>query len=273
MDFLKGLRPTISFDSLTGAPEVTIDFAESRQYEQSLTGLFSFVEKQNIPVVIAMDEFQQIANYPEKNVEAILRSIIQKLHNIQFIFCGSSKHLLSEIFTDSQRPFFSSTQPLNLESIDKKEYTAFIKNHFSKAKRLINDEAIDFVLEWTRLHTYYTQVVCNKLYASEKQKITLDDVKFNCDAILMEQENIFFQYRNLLTSGQWNLLKAIAKEDKVYKPSSKSFIKRYDLGTPSHIQRALSALFEKEMIFLEQDVAGGYYRVYDCFLARWLERL
>ena len=64
---------------------------------------------------------------------------------------------------------------------------------------------------------------------------------------------------------------AIAKEDKLYKPSAKKFLTKYNLVNSS-VQRSLPALFEKELVYLEQDAMGSYYRVYDCFLARWLER-
>jgi hypothetical protein len=67
-----------------------------------LQSLFSFLENQQIKIVIAFDEFQQINEYPEKNTEAILRTIIQPLTNIQFIFSGSSKHLLMDIFNNSK---------------------------------------------------------------------------------------------------------------------------------------------------------------------------
>ena len=273
MNFLKSLRPLISFDALTGMPEVSFDFAAPKEYENSIAGLLSFVEQQGVPVVIAIDEFQQIVHYPEKNTEALLRSIIQKLKNVRFIFCGSSKHLLSAIFSDSKRPFFSSTQSMHLESIDKKEYGDFIRRQFEKFKRSIESDAVEFLLEWTRLHTYYTQVVCNTLFASASNKITLENVREQCKRILDEQEDVFFQYRNLLTASQWALLMAIAKQDKLYKPTAREFLSLYDLGTPSGVQRSLTALFDKELIYQGQDTIGSYYRVYDCFLARWLERL
>ena len=83
----------------------------------------------------------------------------------------------------------------------------------------------------------------------------------------------FFQYRNLLTAVQWQALKAIAKEGKLYRPNARLFISKHKLGTLSNVQRSLEALLAKEMIYKEQDKKGNYYCVYDCFLARWLERL
>jgi AAA+ ATPase superfamily predicted ATPase len=272
MNVLKGFRPIISFDGLTGEPEVSFDFSTPKQNEQSLAGVFSFLETQDVRIVIAIDEFQQVVLYPEKNTEALLRTLIQPLKNVQFIFSGSNKHMLSDIFSNSKRPFFSSTQPLYLAPIPERIYLSFIAELFKKHKRKIQEDALTFIGNWTRLHTYYTQVICNKIYSTEIKDITLAVVQHTCSELLNEQATVFLQYRNLLTTVQWNLLKAIAKEDKVYQPSAKSFIAKNEIGTPANVQRALEALMNKEMIYRERDEKGNYYRVYDCFLSRWLEK-
>jgi len=272
MAFIKGFRPVISFDGLTGEPEVSFDFSTPKQNEQSLAGLFSFLESRKSKIVIAIDEFQQVALYPEKNTEALLRTFIQPLKNVQFIFSGSNKHMLADIFSNSKRPFFSSTQALYLAPIPETTYTVFIADLLKKNKRKIHADALAFIAHWTRLHTYYTQVICNKLYATEVKEITLALVQQICSELLNEQATVFLQYRNLLTAIQWNLLKAIAKDDKVYQPSAKNFIAKNDIGTPANVQRALEALMNKEMIYRDRDENGNYYRVYDCFLSRWLEK-
>ena len=251
INLIKGLNPTISYDALTGAPEISFSFSQPRQYEYSLKELFTFLSKQKKPVVIAIDEFQQIVNYPEKNTEALLRTIIQQLKNVNFIFSGSRRHLLLEMFTSAKRPFFTSTNPLYLGSIPPKEYTKFIKKLFAKGGRTIDDKSIEFILDWTCNHTYYTQSLCNKVYTQNTGKISIENVYKACDSILQEQENIFFQYRNLLTSAQWKLLKAVAKEGKVRQPTGSIFIGKYSLGNPASVKRSLEALVSKEMVFQE----------------------
>ena len=273
LDFITGLRPVISYDNLTGQPEISFTSSPAKQQEQSLTSLLAFLDSLEANVVIAFDEFQQIGEYPEKNTEALLRTLIQPLKNVHFIFSGSSKHVLTQMFTHNKRPFFGSTQMLELKNIDGRVYELFIEEKFRRFRRKISEDALQFVCDWTRLHTYYTQVLCNRLFAEGYMSITKSLVQQTCLKILEEQEITFFQYRSLLTSVQWQVLKAIAKEDKLYQPNARSFISKHKLGTPSSIQRALEALLVKEMIYKEDDAVGNYYRVYDCFLARWLERL
>ena len=162
---------------------------------------------------------------------------------------------------------------LELKNINQQEYKAFIAQKFLDHRRKADAEALQFICEWTRLHTYYTQAVCNRLFTEGHSKITLPIAQAACAELLAEQEVNFFQYRNLLTSAQWQLLQAIAKEEKLYQPNARQFISRHHLGTPSNVKRSLDALLTKEMIYRERDETGDYYRVYDCFLARWLERV
>jgi len=272
INLIKNLNPSISYDALTGAPEVSFSFNQPKQYEYSLKELITFLEQQKKPVVLAIDEFQQIASYPERNTEAMLRTIIQPLQKVNFIFSGSQKHLLLEMFNSAKRPFFSSTNPLYLGPIPPKEYAKFIKAKFLQRGRKIDDRSVDFILDWTCNHTYYTQSVCNKVYALNKVNITIEDIYSACDNLLWEQENIFFQYRNLLTAAQWKLLKAVACEGKVTQPTGSAFIGKYNLGNPASVRRSMEALVSKEMVFNEAEENGSYYRVYDCFLLRWLER-
>ncbi len=270
--WIKSMRPVITYDSLTGLPEVSIDFSTHRQAESSLTNIFSFLEQLEQPIVVAFDEFQQIRQYPEKNMEALLRTHIQHLKNVRFIFSGSNKHIMNDMYNDSQHPFFASTTPIILSEISNEVYSAFIDEKFGNHNRTITTDAVQFILEWTRTHTYYTQAVCNHVYATEKRKITKPIVQQCCHDILMVHEPIFYQYRQMLTHIQWALLKAIAIEGEVSQPHAKEFLKKHPVGTSANVQRALEALLKNEMIYCDELEKGVRYRVYNVFLSRWLER-
>ncbi len=273
LNLLKGFNPVISYDMLTGAPEVSLTFNRPQQQEYSLRDLLFFLNEQPKPVVVALDEFQQIVSYPEKNVEALLRTLIQPLGNLRFIFSGSRRHVLQQMFSSARRPFFASTSPLHLGPIPDKAYSTFIKKMFSKHERQISDEAVEFVLDWTCRHTYYTQAVCNRLFSLPLSEIKLADVRQACYGLLLEYEDTYLQYRNLLTKGQWRLLWAIASEHTVTQPTAGSFLRQYGLGSPASVKRSLQALEEKEMLYREVTADTTGYRLTDCFLARWLEHI
>jgi uncharacterized protein len=272
LDVVKGFRPVITYDLLTDRPALHFEFVKPKECEQTLSGIFQFLDTQNLKVLLAIDEFQQVAVYPEKNAEALLRSIMQKLKNVGFIFSGSNRHLMNEIFSSAKRPFFSSTQMLGIGAIPGAAYKKFIRWQFTNGKREISDEAIDFIMEWTCVHTYYTQMLCKNVYAARKKKVDLSLVKSICHELLASQQVANMQYRNLLTSVQWSLLIAVAKEEKVYQPQSKVFLEKYDLGAASSIQKALDTLLVKEMIYRTDHDSSAYYRVYDVFLLRWLQK-
>jgi AAA+ ATPase superfamily predicted ATPase len=272
-DFLKSFRPTISFDRLSGMPEISITYQSKSDNEVSLRSMLQFLENQESKIVIAIDEFQQIAQYPETNTEALLRTYIQQLHNVRFIFSGSAPHLLAEMFQSPKRPFFSSTNTVALEPIHEDDYGPFIKRHFEKAGKILDNDALNWIFSFSLMHTYYVQWACNQIFASGIKKITLSKTKEVIYQQLALGEFSFSLIRNLLTINQWELLKAIAKEEYVESPNSQSFIKKYKLGTPSHVNRSLEALLSKELILKEHLSQKPKYRVYDVLLGRWLEEI
>ena len=270
-ELFKRFRPTITFDELSGTPSLSLTIDTKTQKESTIGQIFHFLDKQNIKVVFAIDEFQQILEYPETNTEAILRTQIQQLKNTSFIFCGSNQKMMHQIFNSAKRPFFASCTNLNLGYIEQIDYQLFIKKKLQEHRRKIDAEALDFICRWTGLHTFYTQHFCFTLFTKNKVNTTLVEVHETAIDILKLNESTFFQYKNLLTTAQWNLLRAIANEEKVYQPQSKFFIGKYFLGTPALVKRGLDALLEKEMIFYQSGVEKPYYEVYDKFLMRWLQ--
>jgi hypothetical protein len=269
---LKSMHAVFSYNTLTGEPKLSFEYHEPASYEYSLQTLFHFLESQKTPVIVAIDEFQQVSAYPEKNTEALLRTMIQFMKNVNFIFSGSNRSLMSEIFSNAARPFFSSTQFLFLDTIPTTSYQPFIIEKFAEQKRAISAEAVDFILSWTFAHTYYVQAVCNLIFSKNITKIDLAATKQICYEILKTQETMFMQYRNWLTPIQWELLRAIAKEKQVTQPTSGKFTTKYGL-TASSIQRALPVLLEKEMLLAFPSATETTYRVYNCFMGHWLAEL
>lgn len=272
MVFIKSLRPMITYDSISGEPQVQILYQSEQEKEHTLKGLFDFLDSQDKKMLLAIDEFQQIREYPEKNIEELLRTYIQRVKNIQFIFCGSKKHMMIDIFSNAKKPFYSSTQFITLDKIPWDKYHAFISHLFELNGRKIESDAVDYILEWTKRHTYYTQSLCNLIFSSGVKTISIAEVKEACVQILQMNETIFLQYRSLLTSGQWNFMIAVAKEQSVSQITAKAFLAKYDIGTPANSKRIVTALADKELIMENITKEGTSYAVYDLFLSRWLER-
>ena len=272
LDFIKSLRPVITYDPLTGHPQVTFDVRPGEAV-RNISSVFGMLEDYPQKVLIAIDEFQQILEYPEKKTDAWLRSIIQSLNNVRFIFSGSQQHLMTELFSDPSRPFFQSTSFLRIGKIDADLYASFIKEHFTRGGKKISMELIHEILDWTDLHTYYVQLLCNRVFASGADEVRKETWKDEASLLLQEQEIIFYKYRDLLARQQWLFLKAVAQEGQVFFPTSKDFISRYDLGSPATVLRSLQALQQKEMIYSDYTRDGVlFYSVYDVLFRRWMQR-
>lgn len=268
-NFIQSLRPVITFDSLTGMPQASFDFT-NKNTELNISNVLNFLDKQEFKTVIAIDEFQQILNYPQKNTDAWLRSIIQQLKNVVFIFSGSQQHIMTEMFTSPNKPFFRSTQFLKLNKIDNIDYARFIIKLFKNNDKHIDHNIVTEVLEWCNTHTYYVQTLFNRIFSVTSSIATNEIWQEQAKQLLKEQELIFIGFRILLTSSQWKLLKAIALEERVYSPTSKDFISKYNLGSSAALLRALNSLRKYELIYNEADPTGKiYYSVYDVFFQQW----
>ena len=270
---IKLFRPVVSVDPLSGSPQLSLDITQPKQFEKTIPQLLQFLDQQAIKPVIAIDEFQQILSYPEKNVEALLRTVMQTLKNVTFIFCGSNQAMMQEIFNSAKRPFYASCNTINLQKIDRIIYKNFIRGTFTTYKFKISDEETEEILDYTHIHTYYTQFFCHELFLQNQKNIQAATLQAVKQKIMQEKEAVFFQYRNLLTVTQWQLLKAMAKEERVVQPYNKKFINTYNLGSSAIVKRSLESLLQKEMLYRDTSISEPYYAVYDKFLMRWLQVL
>ena len=132
---IKGLRPYLTVDPATNQPKVGLDIAIGTE-TSTLDQVFNYLKRSEKQCYIAFDEFQQIANYPEKNIEALLRSYIQDLHNTRFIFSGSQSHMLGEMFLSPKRPFYQSTSEKSIGTINENVYYKFSAAFFKKQGRI-----------------------------------------------------------------------------------------------------------------------------------------
>lgn len=270
-DFIKSLRPLLSFDALTGAPQVTFSIKENEINNQIET-ILNFLENQDEKFVVAIDEFQQILNYPEKNVDAWLRRIIQKLKNVVFIFSGSQQHLMKDLFTIPSHPFYSSAGMLRIDKIAKEEYSGFIIAKFAENKRRIDQEIVNQLMSWTEGHTYYLQLLCNRVFLRDCKEISESIWKEEAFRLISEQEPVFLNYRNMMTMPQWSLLKAVAHEGELFEPTAQEFILKYILGNGSTVLRSLKALLRMELIYYDYNLESKkYYKINDLLLRRWIE--
>ena len=264
--FVRSCRPVFTFDELTGLPKVTIDVAPAEE-ENTLKEIFEYLGSSEKRCYVAIDEFQQIAEYQEKGVEALLRSHIQFLPNVNFIFAGSRQHLMQEMFTSSKRPFYQSTQLLTIGPIQQDEYAGFATGHFAAHGVKLPQEVFNTIYEKYEGHTWYVQCLLNRLYGYDRD-VDMELVSYATEQILAEYSYIYADLLKAYTSGQVRLLKAIAKEGCVKEVLAGDFISTYGLRAASSVSAAMKKLLENELVY---QTADGYI-IYDRFMGEWLRK-
>lgn len=262
--FLSSCRPTLTIDSLTGAPKLSLDIAPSSE-DLTLAEIFEYLKQNGKTCYIAIDEFQQVAEYPEKGTEALLRSYIQFLPNVHFIFSGSRQHIMAQMFLSAGRPFYQSTQVMGIGVIDREKYFAFAQGFFTQKKMSIERDVFDYIYKRYDGHTWYVQSILNRLW-SYPEKADIGIVDSIIRQIIDEQDFIFARLLKAYTPSCVNLMRAIAAEHKVKTPLAGDFIRKYSLKAASSVRSALKKLVDSELVYLSDE---GYI-IYDRFMDDWL---
>ena len=237
------------------------------QREDSLKHIFEYLKQSEKRIYIAIDEFQQIAEYPEDGTEALLRSYIQFLPNVYFIFAGSKQHMMNDMFLSAKRPFYQSSQILNLPLINQDEYHHFANRWMGTRNLTMDPDTFAYLYNKVDGQTWYIQDILNRLYQNGKEITTaeIDDVTLE---LVNEQEVAFVNYYDSLTDNQAALLSAIAQDKAVTSILSQDFISRHNLPAASSVSLALKTLINREFIYKY----NGSYIIYDRFFGMWLRK-
>ncbi len=268
-DFLKSLRSGISFDPM-GNPSWNVELGDIRTPRVTLDEIFQYIENADKPCIVAIDEFQAVSSYRDSNAEAMLRTYVQHCRNANFIFSGSQRRMMSEIFHNYARPFYQSTTSMKLDCIPSERYLQFAQEHFLRAEKSLNPDVFHLVYERFDGITWYIQRVMNELYAITPSggSCTPDLTETAIDNILRSNE---FSYQSLLYQlppKQKTLFTAICKSGKATSIMSSDFIHRWHLPSSSSVQAAIKGLLEKDYV----TESLGVYEAYDKFFSLWMVR-
>ncbi len=265
---MRSLSASFGYDPLNGTPTFDIKLGQVTSPAYTLDEIFSYLEDAEKPCIVAIDEFQQITNYPEKNVEALLRSKIQFMKNTFFIFAGSERRIMSEMFFSYKRPFYQSASLLSLDPIAIESYTNFVKHHFEAAGKVIDEETIATVYhKWQGVTMYMHRIFHDAfIIVQEGEKCTQQIIDEVTDSYLTQNEKRLQEMLAFITPQQKELLYAIAREGVASRITSAAFVKRNQLKSASAVQSATKKLLEYDIITQK----GHEYSVSDPLLAIWL---
>ena len=268
---LKSISGKFGFEPGLNLPVFNIELGDIEQPECTLDEIFYYLNQADKRCIVAIDEFQQIAKYPEKNIEDLLRTYIQQQANSNFIFAGSERHMMQEMFLSSARPFYQSASLMDLKAIPSEIYVDFVISHFKKRRKHIEESSVEKVYNLFKGHTYYMQKTFNEAFADtpEGGECTLDVIRTAIDAIIASNDTIFREILSNIPEKQKILLYAIAREGEAERITSSDFIKRHSLVSASSVQSAVKKLLEKDLITESNKV----FSVTDKLFAMWMNQM
>lgn len=269
LQVVTSLRTGISFDGM-GNASWNIEVGDIHSPEFTLDEIFAYLNTAAQPCIVAIDEFQAICAYPEKNVEALLRTYIQSCRNAVFVMSGSQRHIMNEMFSSPARPFYQSVTLMNIGSISLEEYCQFAQHHFTTNNKNLDSDVVPTIYHQFNEVTWYIQKMLNELYSltAEGETCTLNMMDRALNNILSSYESTYQDTLIQLSQKQTALVKAICKEGKVEKLTSGKFIKTHHLDSASSVQKASQVLLSKQIITQN----ANSFELYDKFMALWLIR-
>ena len=268
LGIVKSLRPGFKVDPVTGQFVFDLSLGEIVKPVDSLKEIFQYLEGSEVPCLVSMDEFQQIAEYPDNNVLELLRTYVQKCKHTWFIFAGSDRRMMEKLFNNPSEPFYMSCSPLYLDAIQYENYLAFARHHFEAAGKSLQEESFKQVYELFDGHTWYVQRLMNEMFAWTKPG-EVADAQMASDAltfVIKTYARTFQEQMSSYPEAQKQLLIAIAKDGQAQQVTSVAFCKKHSMKSPSTVQSALRVLHDKGIVRKD----GATYSVTNRLFGIWL---
>jgi len=268
---LKSIKPTIEYNELTASFSLGTVLSEIKYPDKTLEEIISLLDSLKKPTVVAIDEFQTIRNFKEKNVEAYLRTFMQKCRNISFIYTGSISHSMNNMFKSPDEPFYNSAVMMTIGVIDRSVYNEFAVTMFKKYGKDIEPELVDECYDYFNGVTWYIQLMMNEAFAQTMPGEVLKKSEFESiyDAVIAQQSFSYEEQFARFSEKQKSLLTAIANEDPDgVRITSEDFISKYGLGSTSSVQTAGNAL-KKNNVITDN---GTKRQINDLIFRDWLRK-
>ena len=271
-NFLSRLSPKIAL-----SPDPTQDFSisfgvgpKTEKPEDILDLPEQIARKRNWNIVICIDEFQQIGEFPESMAfQKKVRGIWQLQKRVTYCVFGSKKHMMDRLFQDKSMPFYHFGDMIELSPIPKEDWVDYIIRRFNTRNMKISAELAGEICDKVqRYSSYVQQLSWNVMVEAEgADVVTGQHVEDGFEMLVRQTSSLFMGQIANLTSFQMNYLKAVVAGVHSGFSSSK-VLESYRLGSKSNIARIENVLIEKEL--LEKRLDGVY--IADPVFAYWFQR-
>lgn len=265
---LSTLNPKLTFSFLGQTLEISTKQTTEQSISELLLMLDQFAEKIQTSCVLIFDEFQQISELKENHaVEAAIRHAVERSQHVSYIFCGSKRHLLHEMFSDKSRPLYHLCDLMTINRMEIASYRPFLtKMAQKKWSKALEKDIIEEIIHLTENHPYYVNALCRRLWRADSPP-TLSQVRNTWDGYVHRQRDWISNELDKLTLNRRKVLTALA-----YQPTNlfqgQDFSKRVEL-LPSSINKAMIDLQKLDMIYQDDK---NYFHVLDPSIAYFIRK-
>ena len=222
-------------------------------------------------IVVCIDEFQQIGDFPDSlTFQKKLRSIWQLQSHVSYCLYGSKKHMMEQMFQNQSFPFYRFGDFFYLNKIGEADWVEYICQRFEATGKHIPEELAREICQVTDRYSSYVQQLAWFVWlrTADSAEATSEDVRYGIDRLMDACEPLFIQQTEDLSAYQMNFLHALVNG--VHTGFTQSAVlNSYRLGTAANITRLKKALVEKDLIMT---TAPKHMEMSDPILALWLKK-
>lgn len=266
---VKSLRPVLTVNE-KGIPEFTVKF-ERERITEALDDVLNLPERlaESKRWIVVFDEFQEIERLNGENFEKELRAAFQHHTQVSYVFMGSRKHLITNIFTRKNRAFYNFGRLFRVDKLPSDEFRNYIKQGFTGSGTDITKDLIDEILETAGNIPFYIQMLASVLWdqkSGKKNIVTIEDFDQALETVLWHQSDLYLHIIQELTAYQQKVLQALAVENSGIFTSE--YAQRHSLSAVSSTQKAIKRLEDKDII----NKSASSYHFEDPIFRLWLLR-
>lgn len=264
---IPGVRLKASaFDSIQ--MEMELNFAPLRDSAEKVLQLPEQMSAdKGLHIIVCIDEFQQLASLPNwKRMEATMRSVWQHQHNANYCLYGSKRHMMMDIFNNSNNPFYRFGQVLFMKKIEKQYWMPYIMEGFAKTGKHISEELAARICETVECHSWYVQQLSLFVWMNTETEVTEEIFNRQLQVVIDTNADMFAADIESLAASQVAMLRAISSGETRF--NAKDVVERYGLGAPRTITLNKKTLIKRDII----ETANDGYRFVDPVYALWFKQ-
>ena len=268
-DLLRRLRPTLTIDTATGAPTLSVNF-EAASDPDTLEDVLDMVayHARSARLCVVFDEFQDMLNVENaQGILATMRGKIQFQSNTPYIFLGSVRNEMSALFSSSRSPFYKSAALFDIGRIDDADFKAFLSRRFKTGSRIVSDEILNRILDIADRVSGDVQELCDALWATTGKgtAISESDIPIALDLVFAREAKAYAPTVARLTDIQMRVLRGIASLGG-RQTLSKDFLRQTGVSNAGSVRKSILRMVELDVLYAREDG----YKLSNPFFGAWL---